>query len=332
MWFEKLVGFKEENPKQVQSNLEIDGEFLRSKVNGETFKIGKFEVLTLNELKTKVSTFENYSTSIMVEEVIGDVQKFHVLESNNGAFFQVASQFNTLEMVSPHYTPEDGVGIYEYDYTQGPACAIACGAGTIFRNYLVNVDGQIGQSSEKQIDCLKKIGEALGNEDEKLWEMINGYALASEVGLQKNSNMINSMSKEEYELLKEKLSIGIQWNTQVTICKSNNIVSQAYCSALPVAYSDVESELWYDFAQLILEASYEATLYAALSNFQKTGNNQVYLTLLGGGAFGNDIYWIISALSKAIKKFHKTPLHLKIVSHSRSNPNVQKMIQEFGNC
>ncbi len=51
--------------------------------------------------------------------------------------FQVASQFNLLEMISPNVTPDDGIGIYENDPTQGPACAIACGAGTIYRNYLV---------------------------------------------------------------------------------------------------------------------------------------------------------------------------------------------------
>ncbi|MCK5683507.1 hypothetical protein KAJ27_05280 [bacterium] len=49
--------------------------------------------------------------------------------------FQVASQFNLLEMVSPGVTPEEGVGRYEHDHTQGPACAIACGVGTIYRNY-----------------------------------------------------------------------------------------------------------------------------------------------------------------------------------------------------
>lgn len=73
---------------------------------------------------------------------------------NAGALFQVASQFNLLEMQSHHNTPESGVGIYGSDSTQGPACAIASGAGTIYRNYFVPVNGQIGQSKDNQIDCL----------------------------------------------------------------------------------------------------------------------------------------------------------------------------------
>ncbi len=45
--------------------------------------------------------------------------------------------------------------------------------------------------------------------------------------------------------------------------KEDRLVSQIYCSALPVAYCDAEPELWGDFASLVLEAAYEATFYAA---------------------------------------------------------------------
>jgi len=74
-------------------------------------------------------------------------------------------QFNLLEMASPSVTPEQGVGIYEHDHTQGPACAIAAGAGTIYRNYFARVKGQIGQAASNQIDCLADIGAALGNSE-----------------------------------------------------------------------------------------------------------------------------------------------------------------------
>ena len=37
-----------------------------------------------------------------------------------GALFQVASQFNLLEMVSPRVTPEDGVTRYQHDRTPDP--------------------------------------------------------------------------------------------------------------------------------------------------------------------------------------------------------------------
>ena len=34
-----------------------------------------------------------------------------------------------------HTVPEDGVTIYSADPTQGPACALACAAGSVYRNY-----------------------------------------------------------------------------------------------------------------------------------------------------------------------------------------------------
>ena len=58
--------------------------------------------------------------------------------------------------------------------------------------------------------------------------------------------------------------------------------------------------MWEPFARMVLEATYEATLYAALENYMKTKNNKVYLTLVGGGVFGNDVKWILDSIKKAV--------------------------------
>ena len=42
-------------------------------------------------------------------------------------------------------TPEMGVTGYVNDRTQGPCCAIACGAGTVYRNYLAPVRDSAGR-------------------------------------------------------------------------------------------------------------------------------------------------------------------------------------------
>lgn len=329
MWFEKLMGFKEENPEQVRSNIEINGNVLTSKINGASYQFGNLSVISLADLKLQLPPLDSFDSKIRVEEVIGNIQSFHKEESNNGAFFQAASQFNLLEMVGPSVTPEQGVGIYEMDNTQGPACAIACGAGTIYRNYFAEVEDQIGQSSSCQIDCLADIGVTLNNVNSNLWEMSNGYAMASRVGLETISEQLHKMSEIQYEELKGKLKIGIQWDTEVTISENKNRVSQAYCSALPVAYSNISSVLWSDFACLVLESTYEATLFAALINYSKTDNNKVFLTLVGGGAFGNDTKWIMDALKKALIKFNRTPLDIKIVSFGRSKSYVKELLENF---
>lgn len=263
---------------------------------------------------------------------MGDAKALHSDAANAGAVFQVASQFNLLEMVSPSVTFEQGIGIYENDPTQGPACAIACGAGTIYRNYFVQLDGQIGQTANKQVDCLAEIGEALGNTNSRLWKMKNGYALPTAEGLKEIDSKLAAMSDAELDVLRSKLKIGVQWDTQVTLSNSErndeHLVTQAYCSAVPVAYSGLSSRLWERFARLILEAAYEATLATAVLNAAKTGNISVYLTLLGGGAFGNDQEWILDAIRRAAKLYNKFDLDVKIVSFRRSNPAIRKLCEE----
>ena len=331
MWFEKLMGFKENNPEQVRENIEIVDNKLISKINNGEFIFGKLETPSLEELRSQSNMLEKYHSQIKVSEVVGNIQTFHKDASNNNSVIQVASQFNLLEMVNPNRIPEEGVGMYEYDATQGPACAIACGAGTIYRNYFVEVNGQIGQTSTNQIDCLSEIGIELENDKYNHWEMKNGYALASREGLKYINKHIRTLSENDYEYLKGKLRIGVQWDSEVTISKNRNIITQVYCSALPVAYSHIEKELWSDFAKLILEASYEATLYIALRNYERTKNNKVFFTLIGGGAFGNEKEWIFNAIVSSVKKFSKTPLDIKIVSYGSQNPDIKELLIQLGN-
>lgn len=329
MWFKNLTGFDEISPENVRKNILIDGLSLTSKVNGKSFQFGILETPTLSELKEQSPSLEIFKEDIMVSEVIGDVQKLHCNPENKNALFQAASQFNLLEMVGPHITPEHGIDIYEHDRTQGPACAIACGAGTIYRNYFVPVNGQLGQTIKSQIDCLDLIEKELNNSELFLWKMSNGYALPSEEGLSKINAQLSKLDDAQRENLKSRLKIGIQWDTEVTLTNQKQIVSQAYCSALPVAYSYIESFYWESFARIILEAAYEATLYTGLINMDKTGANKVYLTLLGGGAFGNEPNWILESISKSIIKFKNTPLDVKIVSRGNSNPRIQQLISEI---
>lgn len=320
MWFEKLTGFAEESPEQVRANLTVDGDALKSHVNGRVLVCGELETPSLAELRERVHSGEHRPGRMSVREVVADVRQLHADESNAGSLFQVASQFNLLEMMSPNVTPERGVGIYENDHTQGPACAVAAGAGTIYRNYFAIVNGQVGQSAGNQIDCLADIGTALGNSESRLWEMRNGYALASQGGLVEISNRLRAASESELDGLRRLLRIGIQWNTQVTLGGSGHTVSQAYCSALPVAYSQHPPGLWTGFARLVLEASYEATICAAILNSTRGGSNRLFLTLLGGGAFGNETDWVVGGIRRALKLYEHANLDVAIVSFRHPSP------------
>ena len=113
-------------------------------VNGQRWRVGSFATPCLAESrKTALAALrlrrQTDATFMLgrprVRFLYGDVSDLLVHEDLSLATFQVASQFNCLEFVDPHMTPEDGVAIYEDDRTQGPACAIACGPATIVRNY-----------------------------------------------------------------------------------------------------------------------------------------------------------------------------------------------------
>ena len=328
-WFEDLTGFREVSAEQVRENIRLDGDTLTSLVNGKTFTCGRLEIPSLGELRERVCSCDGTPGRLSLEEVVADVADLHADEQNAGSLFQVASQFNLLEMAGPSVTPEEGIGIYEDDHTQGPVCAIACGAGTIYRTYFAKIDGELGQTADRQIDCLADLGTALGNTEERLWQMRNGYTLASRDGLIDISERLEASTEKERDRLRERLRIGIQWDTQVTIGDSSHLVTQAYCSALPVAYSQHPSDLWESFARLVPEASYEATVCAAILNVQETGNKRVFLTLLGGGAFGNRTDWIMDSIERALRLYGDRDLEVAIVSYGTSKPTVRRLVKPW---
>ena len=287
---------------------------------------GRLDVISLERLRCLVGLESTGQTVLSIAEVVADVRELHARHESKGALFQVASQFNLLEMISPAVTPEDGVSIYASDPTQGPACAITAGAGTIYRNYFAPVNGKVGQTVDNQIDCLQAVGSILGNRGESLWSMQNGYALASESGLQTVNDTLGSMDISAIDGVRAALRTGIQWDTEVTIDGGGHLVSQIYCSALPVAYSGHSPDMWERFARLILEATYESTFAAAAINYGRTGNNKLFLTLVGGGAFGNEPAWILSAIQRAVSIFAEHPLDVRIVSHRKPNPHLKAIL------
>jgi len=148
-WFARLTGFRETSYDAARRQLIVEGDELVSKVNGKRYGIGTLEVATLAELCTRVEVPTDGRTAVQC--VDGEARAMHADPEPEGAQFQVASQFNLLEMTGPSVTPEDGVTRYSGDHTQGPPCAIAAGAATICRNYFAPVDSEIGQTRERQI-------------------------------------------------------------------------------------------------------------------------------------------------------------------------------------
>jgi len=116
-WFERLTGFQETTYEATRARLEVSGNRLCSRVNGASYGIGTLELVSLSELRARAMEQPVPSGQLRLGVVSGDVGQMHRDVANAGAIFQVASQFNLLEMTSDSITPEDGVARYQWDHT-----------------------------------------------------------------------------------------------------------------------------------------------------------------------------------------------------------------------
>jgi hypothetical protein len=202
----------------------------------------------------------------------------------------------------------------------------------------VPVGGGYGQTAERQIDALAEMGTALGGAlgmpVRALWTMRNGYALANPAGLDAIARHLAALAPEGLDALRGRVRIGLHRDVEVTdgaaVGAGRVLVSQAFCSALPVAYTRVPPQQWAPFALLVLDAAYEATLWAAVLSASRGASNVVHLTLLGGGAFGNEPAWIHAALRRALRIAAAYALDVKLVTYGPPAPKILAIAEEFG--
>lgn len=289
---------------------------------------------------------------IAVSNLVGESRSLHHDCKYRGAVVQAASQFNYLEFSHPSRVPEDGIQIYAYDHTQGPACAVACAAGTVYRNYftIFPEDDSRGQRSFRQLNGLDDIAAELGETD-AFFHVKGGYVDSTESKLNalhqrlQNDNGIG-------EHLASLLRIGVQRKTEATDSDAGTILvqqgnggcgvrvrdpslpedskmlfTQTYNAAISFSYTDIPPELWRPLAQIVLNGTYEATLLVAVLealNSASTTTTEpltspfpVLLTKVGGGVFGNEKEWIQDAIRRACQKVAKygVPLRVHIVHY-----------------
>lgn len=335
-WFERLTGFRETSYSATQAQMFMEGEALVSRVNGRRHRAGRLELLSLRALRERAAAAGTPAGRLKVRNLSGNVRALHQVPEFAGGLFQVASQFNLLEMTSPGITPEHGVTIYQHDGTQGPACAMAAGAATLYRNYFVPLEGGVGQTSQRQINALAGLGQALSQAlawpVHKLWTLQNGYALCTEEGLAAIGRHLAGCDEPQLDALRGHLCIGLHWDVEVTDAEgpARPVVSQAFCSALPVSYSGIEAAAWQPFAQLVLDAAYEATLLAACVNAARGASNVLLLTRLGGGAFGNDDAWIDAAMERSFARMAGAGLDVRLVSYRQPPASMLAFERRWG--
>lgn len=331
-WFSRITGFAEGPYEATRSRLRVEEGLLVSSLGNERWGVGTLELPSLASLRSRCArAVAGRST---VQAIAGDVRALHRDPRFAGALFQVASQFNLLEMVGPEVTPEHGVTRYLHDRTQGPACAMAAGAGTMYRNYLMPVGTGIGQTRDRQVDTAAALQQRLAAEmqllPQALWAMRNGYLLPNRESLECIGGYLAEATEAKRDALRSELCIG--WHRRVEVTDGDAprpTVSQAYCSAVPVSYSGLYKALWQPLAHLVLEAAYEATLLAACIQRAEEGNAKVLLTRLGGGAFGNDDDWIDAAIRRALRLTEGMGLEVWLVCYGAVDDRTQALVAQW---
>jgi hypothetical protein len=159
--------------------------------------------------------------------------------------------------------------------------------------------------------------------------MQNGYALCTEDGLAAIGDHLRACGPKERDRLLGLLCIGVQTDAEITITDEVHTVTQAFCSALPVAYGSVPAPLWEPFARLVLDAAYEATMWSAVLNARRGVSRSAFLTRLGGGVFGNDDKWIDDALRRSLRLVREFDLDVKIVNYGPPSRELTRLVEEL---
>ena len=341
-WFQSVFGFTEcESYSKNKAHFDVivppeggEGEsVLVSKANGQSFVIGAFSIPTVAELRQQLKDLAAVNTNVTngmtFSHVHGDVRSMIRDPKSEGNVFQVASQFNCLEMVGPGVSPDRGISIYAHDPTQGPACALACPAATAFRNYIApDGKGQGGAGERNQINTMRAVETLLDNSRRHFWTMSNGYLLPSSTSsMSKLSELLQSRESELARSLVASVAAGVHWGTEVNTA-SKHRVAQVFASAVPVAYAkSTKSEDWALLASLVLEAAFEAAILVGAVLARKQGRRvSVFLTSVGGGAFGNRIEWIVDAIQLALVNYASEPIDVKLVHYGQVVPALMKRL------
>jgi len=301
-------------------------------VGDRTVNAGKFYEAQVCQLRKEVQKqCEHFKPAhpgkVTVTNFVGESRSLHSIPEFKGGVFQAASQFNYLEFPSQRCVPENGITGYMYDRTQGPACAMACAAGTAFRNYLVKQIGKeasiVGQNKEHQLNGLHQAHMYLKEQMKETQPLLlesNGYVDALPERLQLIDHALKADPKVRDEFI-DLIRIGVHEDTAVTDIRDREVlVTQCYCSALSISYSRVpDPAQWASIASAVLNATYEATLLVAVLlalREQKEGKHDrpfpVLLTKVGGGVFGNDRKWIVESIERAVDKVRHCNVALDI--------------------
>ena len=243
---------------------------------------------------------------LQVSTIFVDVAYLQAAPENRGAMFQVASNFNGVEAIEETSYPDGAEFLtnYVYDRTQGPAASVSAGAAAISHVLLAFYDEgkpceEWQQTQQRQVEMLKDVKE--------YYSVVNGYVV------QQGSECV----PEDDQAVVKCVRVGVQVGAQVTFSSTGSFndtlevvpmpktpadaqcVSQVFCAAMNLLQgtsgcTNATCPSSPCLAAILLEAAYRGTYLAAIRH----GCPKLFLTLIGGGAFGNSVDTILEIIGR----------------------------------
>lgn len=267
-WFEHIVGFPETEWDYKLSSLPIP---LRNQMG--TFKEVRIDsleekVLSMPKAKPPVLKVATRNDSRFEDNFDTSALQFYGPE---GGMYQVASNFNCLEVGSVHTNPFSGYYVTKkmIDVTQGPSAAGGCALGSILRTAI---------HKENKIDLLRDVDLKHINGKLKWFELDKDIDRnAIRVGLHTDVPANFKRTRQEFKYNENGPKID-QVFTSTCICQNMK----------PNKLSEI-----------LLQAAYDGTYMAAVLR----GSPKLVLTLIGGGCFNNNTTQIATAITNAHNKY-----------------------------
>lgn len=346
--FKQRLESKSDFEKSFTISQDAQGLTLKIRSTGTTFQCGTFEQVSIKDLQIACQgekmpgggTFNvvegvepldyNYKPRWFYHHV--DVGSLQADPTNRDAVFQVASNFNGLETASYSSNIVDElITNYTGDPTQGPAASISAAPGTIMRRYFMFYDvtsqpSKWGQTNigEHKVNFLDGLFPKKDLDLDNDYPNFNGSyeTYVTMAGYPRFSATQKSPGGND-DL---KIKIGFHGGVSVTYgvrsgdqheniitSNPNQIVNQVFTAAIDLGQgTNPSTKIIKEWAQVVLNAAYEGTLRKAFLARKK----KVFLTLIGGGAFGNDIKWIFSAIDRMRDFIKDSGLEVMVVCYT----------------
>jgi hypothetical protein len=329
--FEKLIGVSEQQFFNKYGFSEAGKKFLRERLQnkqGEFYvkKVEPFQYAYCGKIDkggVRFSIVEGGENPVGKSfEKNVDVAALQALPENNGAVFQVASNLSCLESTG---TKQERISNYFGVRAQGSRCALSALPGIIDRMYL-----QPPINLLAHFDCNGPIPYTSGT-----------FPYVPDLGFRIR---FEHMNLDDIYRAAETMSVGVQKNVCITsglwdfsngefravsVEGTDQRITQVFTAAVD-PYNNAPADIirigFKNLAYTLLYGAYKGTFDVV----REVGAKKLFLTMVGGGFFKNDYFWITQAITTACcdfsenKKNTDEPLQVTLVLYYISPVDKQK--------